>query len=97
MFTGFEKLVFNATRRIPKGSVSTYSAIALAINKPAAARAVGNALNKNKDRNVPCHRVVRSDGGVGGFARGTKNKVKKLEGEGVEIKRGIIDLDRFGV
>ncbi len=94
--TEFERKVYLACSKIPKGSVSTYLQIARAIGKPGSARAVGNALNKNlysfKTHNpkhkVPCHRVVRSDGSVGGYAHGTKAKISILEKEGVKIENG---------
>ncbi|NYZ74523.1 MGMT family protein [Candidatus Micrarchaeota archaeon] len=63
---------------------------ARAISRANACRAVGNALNKNRSRSVPCHRVIRSDGTVGGFARGTRAKIRMLRSEGVEIKNGKI-------
>jgi methylated-DNA-[protein]-cysteine S-methyltransferase len=88
MPTTFEKEVYSACSRIPKGRVSTYSAIARTIGKPAASRAVGNALNRNPYREVPCHRVVRSDGTVGGFAHGTARKAEMLRREGLSIKNG---------
>jgi len=85
------------TARVPRGKITTYAAIARAIGKPRAARAVGNVLNKNEDMvHVPCHRVVRSDGSVGGYAHGTAKKIAKLRAEGVEIKNGRVDLGRFG-
>jgi methylated-DNA-[protein]-cysteine S-methyltransferase len=62
--------------------------IARAIGSPGASRAVGNALNKNRSPSVPCHRVIRSDGTVGGFARGTKAKTAMLRAEGVGITGG---------
>ena len=62
------------------------------IGQPEAARAVGNALNKNVDRNVPCHRVVRADGDVGGYGGGygggKQKKTKLLLREGVLIRNG---------
>ena len=89
MSTEFQEKVWRATSRIPKGKVSTYSEIAKKIGKPKAARAVGNALNRNPYApKVPCHRVVRSDGSIGGFAGGTAKKIKMLSGEGVEIRNG---------
>ena len=98
-FSSFEISVWSATRKIPRGRVATYSQIALIIGKPGAARAVGNALRKNPFApNVPCHRVVRSDGSIGGF-NGMKNnprKEKLLREEGVEIKNGKIALRVFG-
>ena len=81
--TSFERDVLKATRRIPKGHVTTYSALAAQIGRPCAARAVGNALAKNPiPLFVPCHRVIRK-GGIGGFSCGLDVKVKLLELEGV--------------
>ncbi len=90
--SGFQQKVYGATRRIPRGQVSTYKEIALAIGKPGAARAVGNALNKNPfPIEVPCHRVVRSDLKLGGFSKGPREKKRLLEKEGVLIdKEGLI-------
>ncbi len=71
--------------------------LAKATGNTRAARAIGNALNKNPDApRTPCHRVIRSDGSLGGYALGQKNKIKILKKEGVEIKRGRVDLKRFG-
>jgi O-6-methylguanine DNA methyltransferase len=83
----FAEAVWEATKKIPRGKVATYALIARAIKNPKAARAVGNALNKNPYAPiVPCHRVVRSDGSVGGFASGSKKKIALLTKEGVAIK-----------
>ena len=85
--TIFQKAVWEATGKVPKGKVTTYAAIAKLIGRPKAARAVGNALNKNPYApKVPCHRVVKSDGSLGGFARGASKKKMLLEKEGVKIK-----------
>lgn len=89
----FNKVVWEATRLIPKGRVATYGLIAKIIGRPKAARAVGNALNKNPYAPaVPCHRVVRSDGTVGGFAGGTKQKIILLTKEGIAIKQGRVQF-----
>ena len=82
----FRERVFRATRKIPYGKVTTYKNIAVAIGSPRAVRAVGNALNKNRSAQVPCHRVVRSDGGVGGYAHGQRNKILVLKKEGILIE-----------
>ncbi len=60
----------------------TYLEVARKVGRPTAARAVGSALSKNFDPNIPCHRVVRTDGGMGGYNRGVKNKIKILKKEG---------------
>ncbi len=86
--TPFDKKVYNVVRRIPQGRVLTYAECARMIGSPRATRAVGNALNKNTDPGVPCHRVVRSDGAIGGFNRGTRKKIALLRREGVRIARG---------
>ena len=84
--TIFQKAVWEATRKIPKGKVATYAEIARIIGRPKAVRAVGNALNKNPYApKVPCHRVIKSDGSLGGFASGVKKKKTLLEKEGVKI------------
>lgn len=86
--TIFQVKVYAAVRKIPRGKVATYTYIARVIGKPRAARAVGNALNKNSfSPKVPCHRVVRSDFKVGGFARGSKAKITLLKKEGVLVER----------
>lgn len=90
--TLFEEKVYRAVRRIPKGKVSTYKDIAKRIGFPRAARAVGNALSKNPNLiEVPCHRVVRSDGFVGRYVKGTAEKVRILKREGIIIKNNKIE------
>jgi len=91
----FQEAVYAVCRRIPRGKVSTYSDIARVIGKPRAFRAVGNALNRNRSKSVPCHRVVRSDRGTGGFARGRKAKMALLRKEGVNITRGKVSESCF--
>lgn len=95
-FSDFEKKVFLTCKKIPLGKVSTYKAIAVAIKKPFSFRAVGNALNKNRDKNIPCHRVLKSTGEIGGFAFGKGKKIELLKKEGIFVKNGkVIDLKRF--
>jgi len=82
----FQEKVWQATAMIPKGQVNTYGLIARAIKKPLASRAVGQALHCNPHwPQVPCHRVVRGTGEVGGFAGGSKKKIALLRQEGIEI------------
>ena len=92
--TPFQKKVYVAAVRIPRGFVSTYAEIALAIGKKKAARAVGNALNRNPYApEVPCHRIVKSNGELGGFAGGSKAKIRMLEKENVQVKNGkVVDF-----
>lgn len=78
--TKFEKDVYRAVLKIPLGQVRTYKWVAQKINRPKAARAVGNALNKNPYLLIiPCHRVVSSSGNIGGFALGIKKKKELLD------------------
>lgn len=91
----FKEKVFNATKKVPKGKVSTYKKIAEDIGKPRAFRAVGNSLKTNTSKLVPCHRVIKSDGTLGGYRWGLKRKKELLMMEGVEIKNGKVDLIRF--
>ena len=95
----FSDLVFEATRRIPRGNVSTYGEIAKAIGRPKAMRAVGQALRHNPYApQVPCHRVVASSGDLHGFGGKFNNpeKVKMLRDEGVEVDNNKVDLKKFG-
>jgi len=83
--TPFQQKVWKYLISIPKGKVKTYKEVAIAINIPRAARAVANACAKNPYApKVPCHRVIRSDGTLGGFSSpgGTKTKKKLLKKEG---------------
>ena len=84
----FNEKVYDLLKTVPSGSVTTYSQIAHALGCKAY-RAVGNAMNKNPhDTNVvPCHRVVNSNGKLGGYAWVAEIKVKRLEDEGVEIEK----------
>lgn len=83
--TDFENKVYQVVRRIPKGQTRSYAWVARAIGNPGAARAVGNALNRNPFiGTVPCHRVIRSDGLLGGFAMGGAKKRRLLRREGVD-------------
>ncbi|MCX8147263.1 MAG: MGMT family protein [Candidatus Woesearchaeota archaeon] len=91
----FTQKIWQLARKIPKGKVTTYKIIAKKLGTRAY-RAVGNALNKNRSKKVPCHRVVRSDGYVGGFAGGTKEKIRLLKKEGIKIKgKKIINFEDF--
>lgn len=94
----FDQQVYKVLKQIPAGAVATYGDIAKAIGSPKASRAVGNALNRNPHApKVPCHRVVRSDGSLGGYAFGTKKKIALLKKEGVEVKNGKVDLSTYRV
>lgn len=88
--------IYALTQKIPKGKVSTYGAIANACGAPYAGRFVGFVLNKNTDPAIPCHRVIASDGTLGGYNKGVSQKAALLKKEGVAIINGRINLSRFG-
>ena len=84
--TTFQIKVWNAIAKIPKGKVRTYKQLAKLIGKPKAARAVANACGQNPHPiTIPCHRVIRSNGEVGGYSGkgGTQQKKELLKKEGV--------------
>ena len=86
--TLFQRKVWLYLKKIPRGKVKTYSDVAKAIGKPLAARAVANAIAKNPySPQIPCHRVIRSDGSLGGYSGkgGVKTKKLLLKKEGVTI------------
>ncbi len=86
--TLFQKKVWTALCKIPAGKTLTYAELARKIGKPKAVRAVGNAVGKNPFAPaVPCHRIVRSDGTLGGYSGkgGIKTKIKLLKREGVTL------------
>ncbi len=89
--TSFQQKVYEAVKQIPKGKVITYKELAKKIGHPRAYRAVGNALNKNPNlRTIPCHRVIKSNGRIGGYRYGAKRKASLLKKEGIMIKNGKI-------
>jgi methylated-DNA-[protein]-cysteine S-methyltransferase len=84
--TTFQLIVWSYLKQIPKGTVKTYSQIANAIGKPLAVRAVANAIGKNPHPpKIPCHRVIRSNGSIGGYSGkgGVKTKKMLLKKEGI--------------
>ena len=86
--TKFQIKVWKYLKNIPKGKVKTYKQVALGINSPKSARAVANACAKNPYApNIPCHRVIRSDGGLGGYSGrgGVKTKKRLLIKEGFSL------------
>jgi methylated-DNA-[protein]-cysteine S-methyltransferase len=89
--------VFLGLKKVPRGQVTTYKILAKAGGRPQAARAIGNILHKNPDApRVPCHRVVKTSGEVGGYASGQKKKIRLLRAEGVIIQKGkIINLEKY--
>jgi methylated-DNA-[protein]-cysteine S-methyltransferase len=78
----FKEKVYQIVKQIPEGKVLTYKEVADLAGSPRAFRAVGNILNKNYNPEIPCHRVVRSDGMTGGYNRGAEQKIKILQNEG---------------
>lgn len=87
----FNEKVWELTKKIPRGKVTTYKIIANQLNS-SAYRAVGMALNRNTSREVPCHRVVGSDGHLVGFAHGLDKKAQMLRNEGIEVKDNRLNL-----
>ena len=86
--TKFQIKVWNYLKKIQKGKLKTYKQVAKGIGMPKAARAVANACGKNPYApKIPCHRVIRSDGGLGGYSGrgGIRQKLKLLRSEKVEI------------
>ena len=82
----FTDKVRDAVRRIPKGEVMTYKEVAVSVGHPKAARAVANTMARNFDLEIPCHRVIRSNGSLGGYNRGgTEAKRDILLSEGVKL------------
>jgi|SRR3989344_145897 len=93
----FYEKVYEKLKKVPKGKVTTYAALAKALNSKAY-RAVGSAMRRNPFApSVPCHRVVNSNGNLGNFSGkgGVKAKIKLLEKEGVKIKNNrIVDFEK---
>lgn len=86
----FRHSTLSVVRKIPIGSVLSYKQVAERAGYPNAARAVGSLMKKNFDPDIPCHRVIRSDGRVGEYNRGATRKLALLKQEGVRIERGKI-------
>jgi O-6-methylguanine DNA methyltransferase len=99
--TPFQERVWEAVKAIPSGTVVSYSWIADRIGAPKAVRAVGTAIGQNPvTLAIPCHRVIRSNGNIGGYRWGLDIKEKILKGEGIFFKDGYRvsskkDFERF--
>jgi methylated-DNA-[protein]-cysteine S-methyltransferase len=99
MITPFQRRVYELAKQVPRGKVTSYSTIAKKLKS--SPRAVGQALRVNPFAPVvPCHRVVKSDGSIGGFGgevkgRKIEEKIRMLRREGVEVKQGRIDKKFF--
>ena len=87
--------VYKKLAEVPKGKITTYSELAKAVGIQNGQRAIGNIMNKNQfPVIIPCHRVVKSDGSVGGYAYGQDIKENMLAKEGIKIQNGkILDLE----
>ena len=91
----FNQKCYELLSQIPQGKISTYKQIANILNTKAY-RAVGNAMAKNPNPIiVPCHRVIKSDGHIGGYILGINKKISLLKNEGIVIKQGkVIDFEK---
>lgn len=78
----FTQRVRDVVRKIPIGRVMSYVEVAKKAGSPKAYRAVASVMSKNYDKDIPCHRVIKSDGTPGGYNRGDANKIKLLKKEG---------------
>lgn len=78
----FSDKVYEVVRKIPRGKTLSYAIVAKRAGSPEAFRSVGAILSKNYDKNIPCHRVIKSDGTTGGYNRGSKKKRDMLISEG---------------
>ena len=86
-----EQLVYKKLLQVPKGKVTTYGELAKAVGLKNGQRSIGRIMNKNPyPVIVPCHRVVNSNGKIGGYAYGQDVKTNMLSKEGIEIQNGII-------
>lgn len=90
--SSFQRKIYSAVKKIPEGEILTYKEVARLAGRPKAWRAVGNILNKNKDKKIPCHRVIRFDGKVGGYNQGVDKKKILLQKEGLTLKCGKIKI-----
>ena len=87
---------YKLVRQIPSGRVSTYGAVAKALGNKGYARAVGKYMNTNPDANtMPCFKIVKSDGSLGGFGLGINDKIRRLKQDGISVKDGkIVDFEK---
>lgn len=85
--TEFEQKVLQLVKKIPRGRVTTYKLLGNKLGNVRLARPIGNALNKNEKLiKIPCHRVIKSNGHVGGYKLNIGRKIKLLREEGIKIK-----------
>jgi len=90
----FNEKCYDVLKRVPKGYVVTYKDIARKLNSRAY-RAVGNSMKQNYNKKIPCHRVINSNGNVGEYNRGKKNKIKLLKKEGVIVINNRVDMKKY--
>lgn len=83
----FKEKVLKIVSKIPKGKTLSYKKVAELAGNPKAYRAVGNILHKNYNPRIPCHRVICSNGKIGGYNRGIKNKIEILKKEGLVLTK----------
>ena len=98
--TQFQQLCYQTLKqKVPAGRVISYGDLAILIGHPKAYRAVGSAMNKNPFApEVPCHRVVKSNGELGEFAQAISLKAKRLQEEGVLVKNNkIVNFDQIRI
>ena len=88
--------IYNKLIQVPKGKVITYSELANSVGLANGQRAVGNIVGKNPfPLIIPCHRVVKSNGQIGGYAYGVRMKSNLLKKEGIKIQKGkILDFEK---
>ncbi|MCH8741295.1 MGMT family protein [Patescibacteria group bacterium] len=79
----FQRRIYKVVKRIPLGKILTYKEVAERTGHAQAWRAVGNVLAKNRNPQIPCHRVIRSNGQIGNYNRGVKEKLRLLKKEGI--------------
>ena len=105
--SNYQQAILRILAEVPKGKVTTYGDLAKELSRrdarwsPDASRAVGTTMRKNPcGPQIPCHRVVKSDGAVGNFSGGAENaveeKIAMLREEGVTVMNGKIDLNKYG-
>jgi methylated-DNA-protein-cysteine methyltransferase related protein len=94
----FFELVYQVVAQIPNGRVATYSAVAKFLNNPRGSRAVGWAMRQcpYPNEKVPCHRVIKADGSIGGYGYdGVQRKTALLKKEGIRFSKGRVDLKKY--
>ena len=90
----FKEKCYQILKKVPKGKVTTYKAIANSLNSKAY-RAVGTAMKKNISKKVPCHRVINSDGKIGQYNLGVSKKIQLLKSEGIMVENNKVDLNKY--